>query len=346
MSTSILGDGFVECITDEDIKHYSSTQPDGLKGTIVVVPVVLTGKIEADGAIDFAFNEHRIGRFGWKCQEASLINFAAGAYLNEMGITSPLQPEENTSEGRDVTAFDNVLDPEDKVDSQDQDNNDHPFGEDVKSFARFMRSLRAPPRDFASVDQEDVKGGEEIFRNDKALGCAICHRPDYTTPKSGTPIIGMDRKPGSDLSKVPRAIGNKIIHPFSDFLLHDIGTGDGIVQAQHAEKPAAGLPARRTPRTARPRAFRAAARKGPAEPPLGEVDPQETANMIRTAPLWGLRTRPQMMHDGLSLTLDDAIGRHKVDAGEVQLPGNYTNMAMTPEGKEKQRKLKAFLSSL
>ncbi|HKE55932.1 MAG TPA: hypothetical protein VKB46_04500 [Pyrinomonadaceae bacterium] len=25
-------------------------------------------------------------------------------------------------------------------------------------------------------------------------------------------------------------LGDKIIHPFSDFLLHDVGTGDGIVQ--------------------------------------------------------------------------------------------------------------------
>jgi len=29
---------------------------------------------------------------------------------------------------------------------------------------------------------------------------------------------------------VSRALGNKRIQPFGDFLLHDIGTGDGIVQ--------------------------------------------------------------------------------------------------------------------
>jgi hypothetical protein len=29
---------------------------------------------------------------------------------------------------------------------------------------------------------------------------------------------------------VPAALGNKIIHQYSDFVLHDVGAGDGIVQ--------------------------------------------------------------------------------------------------------------------
>ena len=39
----------------------------------------------------------RIGRFGWKGQHASLLAFAADAYLNEMGITSSLQKTEVTT---------------------------------------------------------------------------------------------------------------------------------------------------------------------------------------------------------------------------------------------------------
>ncbi|HUC77123.1 MAG TPA: di-heme oxidoredictase family protein, partial [Vicinamibacterales bacterium] len=76
---------------------------------------------------------------------------------------------------------------------------------------------------------------------------------------------------------VPEALGNKIIHPFSDFLLHDIGTGDGIVQ---------------TP-------------------------PQDTADKLRTAALWGLRMRPRFMHDLGSLTLQNAIERHRGEARHV-----------------------------
>jgi CxxC motif-containing protein (DUF1111 family) len=76
---------------------------------------------------------------------------------------------------------------------------------------------------------------------------------------------------------VPDALGNKIIHPFSDFLLHDVGTGDGIVQNP----------------------------------------PQDTADKLRTAALWGLRMRPRYMHDLLSLTLGNAIERHRGEAEHV-----------------------------
>jgi CxxC motif-containing protein (DUF1111 family) len=69
---------------------------------------------------------------------------------------------------------------------------------------------------------------------------------------------------------VPAVLGDERIRPFSDFLLHDIGTGDGIVQNGGAG----------------------------------------TRNMVRTPPLWGVRTRPELMHDGLSLTFNEAIQRH------------------------------------
>ncbi|HKP12055.1 MAG TPA: di-heme oxidoredictase family protein, partial [Blastocatellia bacterium] len=73
---------------------------------------------------------------------------------------------------------------------------------------------------------------------------------------------------------VPPALGSKTIHPFSDFLLHNVGTGDGVVQ-----------------------------NGGGA-----------TRNKLRTTPLWGLRTRNQFMHDGQSLSLNSAILRHAGEA--------------------------------
>jgi CxxC motif-containing protein (DUF1111 family) len=78
-----------------------------------------------------ANGQGRFGRFGWKSQHASLESFAADAYLNEMGITTPLFPEENTSSGRDVGRYDTVPDPEDD-------------GVDVVAFADFMRATKAP----------------------------------------------------------------------------------------------------------------------------------------------------------------------------------------------------------
>ena len=41
----------------------------------------------------------RIGRFGWKDQHASLVSFTADAFVNEMGMTSPLFPNENCPQG-------------------------------------------------------------------------------------------------------------------------------------------------------------------------------------------------------------------------------------------------------
>ena len=176
MSTTTLGDGFIEMIPDSVILDVLNSQPADLKGYAVPVPVVVSGAINADGSLSFNLVE-RLGRFGWKCQEASLINFAAGAYINEIGITNPLNPKEDKSNGRDVSQFDQVLDPEDKVEKH----KDRPFGDDVNAFAEFMRATKAPPRDFSLANTDDVKAGELLFNDTttgtKKLGCAICHHP-------------------------------------------------------------------------------------------------------------------------------------------------------------------------
>src|SRR5207249_8278210 len=93
-SLNTLGDGFVECIADSTFVALAQAQAawthGAIAGEVIMVPV-----LEAPGAL-------RVGRFGWKSQHASLVSFSADAYLNEMGITSPRQPEENTSNGRSV----------------------------------------------------------------------------------------------------------------------------------------------------------------------------------------------------------------------------------------------------
>jgi CxxC motif-containing protein (DUF1111 family) len=42
-----------------------------------------------------------------------------------------------------------------------------------------------------------------------------------------------------------------------------------------------------------------------------------TQNKVRTAPLWGLRLRSQLLDDGQSVTLRDAILLHLCEASEV-----------------------------
>ena len=347
MSNTILGNGYVEVIPDQDILKVRNGQRRwGMEGFAVVVPVVVEAKKAADGkSTEFIYHE-RLGRFGWKCQEASLLNFSAGAYVTEMGVTSPMQPKEPLSNGRDVSKYDTVPDPEDQqIDPMDPAKIEHLFGSDVESFTRFMRSTKASPRDATAVDKDDVKQGETLFRDNNLLGCAICHHPDYTTPKAGTPILTLDGKRGSDMPTVPEALGGKVIHPYSDFLLHDVGTGDGVAQTQHADVPAKGQ-----------RNVQKIPEKYRTDEGIGRVDAgaetdgkrvlkpeqgvdQRTSNKIRTAPLWGLRARPQMMHDGTSLTIEDAIHRHGGQAEGVRL--KYEALSS-----DRKKQLLAFLGSL
>jgi CxxC motif-containing protein (DUF1111 family) len=231
-SQSILGDGFVEAVGNSTLQSIQAAQPTSMRGQIINVPV-----FERPGTT-------RTGRFGWKAQQASLVSFSADAYLNEMGITSPLQPTENTSNG-------NPVDDDGVVDD---------LGQDVELFALFMRATKAPPRNAALASTADAQAGSAIFNQ---LGCNVCHTRTMVTVEPGTLING-------GAMKVTRALGNKRIQPFGDFMLHDVGTGDGIVQNGGSS----------------------------------------TRNKVRTAPLWGLHTRTRFMHDFLSHSIDDAIQRH------------------------------------
>jgi CxxC motif-containing protein (DUF1111 family) len=347
MSNTILGNGFVEVIPDEDLLKIRDAQRRwNMEGFAVVVPVPVAAKPGSDGkTTEFTFVE-RIGRFGWKCQEASLLSFSAGAYVTEMGITNPLQPNESKPNGRDVSKFDTVPDPEDKItDDDDTSKTVHLFGSDVESFTRFMRSTKASSRDPELVTNLDVIEGEKLFRNNNILGCAVCHQPDFTTPPAGTAITTLDGNRGSDLATVPAALGGKVIHPFSDFLLHDVGTGDGIAQTQHANLPSPGQEnlAKIPDKMRVDRGIGRVSVDSDREnqrilKPTEGVD-QRTANKVRTAPLWGLRTRPQLMHDGLSDTIEDAIDRHKGQAEGVRL--KYQALSG-----DQKKQLLAFLKSL
>ncbi|HKC54756.1 MAG TPA: di-heme oxidoredictase family protein [Vicinamibacterales bacterium] len=200
-SLNTLGDGFVEAISNTTLLSIAARQP-ALSGGVIAGQAISVNVKEAGAGV------LRIGRFGWKDQHASLVSFAADAYLNEMGITSPLQAVENTTNGQPIAQYDHVADPEDD-------------GDDVETFAQFMRSTMPPARDAERAATEEAQRGERLF---SAIGCNICHVTSITTAPAGTLVNGGE-------FVVPEALGGKVIHPFSDFLLHDIGTGDGIVQA-------------------------------------------------------------------------------------------------------------------
>lgn len=245
MSLNVLGDGFVEAVDDATLQAIAQQQPGLSRGMIageyIEVPV-----LESPG-------QNRIGRFGWKDQHGSLLSFSSDAYINEQGISNRLNPVDTTTVCKTDT------DPEDQPDSIGMADIDH--------FAQFIRGTQAPPVDATLMASPDAQAGQQLFSQ---IGCAICHVTSITTAPAGTVING-------GVFTVPVALGNMVIHPYSDFLLHNIGTGDGIQQN----------------------------------------GPSDTTYKVRTAPLWGLRTHDRLMHDGASVLPSDAIMRHSGEARSV-----------------------------
>jgi CxxC motif-containing protein (DUF1111 family) len=189
----LFGAGLVEAIDDETLLALEDPTDRDRDGVSGRAAIVT----------DAGSGERRVGRFGWKAQHATLLAFGADAYRNEMGITNDLFPAEfafGISPGQ-MRSCDPFPDPEDRRDPVTRRRG-------IDNFESFMKFLAPLPR--ARVNQTTL-AGERTF---VALGCASCHVPMLTTGPSSNPLF--NRKP------VPL---------FSDLLLHDIGTGDGIDQA-------------------------------------------------------------------------------------------------------------------
>src|ERR1700693_59462 len=265
LSLNLLGDGFVEAVADQTFIDLSKQQCKSshgkICGQILYVPIV-----EAPGQMG-------VGRFGWKDQHASLLSFAGDAYLNEMGITNRLQPNEVTN------LCNSASEPNDRPGSDGLS--------DIDRFARFIRATKAPARDSQLANSATAKKGLDLF--DK-IGCATCHIETLTTAPAGTRING-------GTFTIPAALGSITFHPYGDFLMHDVGTGDGILQATREHYGH--------------RVFQMMSGY------LSKQYFESSRNKIRTAPLWGVRLRPRLMHDGASLTLRDAILRHHGEASHV-----------------------------
>jgi len=262
-----LGDGFVEAVPDQTFLAIAASQPGQSNGMIqgeaIQVPV-----LEAPG-------QTSVGKFGWKDQDPTILSFSGDAYLNEMGVSNRLKPKDVTSVCK-VTS-----DPEDTPDALGMADIDH--------FAQFIRGTQVPPRDKVLAATPNAVAGQSLFNS---VGCATCHVSTLTTAAPGTVING-------GVYTVPAALGNKTFHPYGDFLLHDVGTGDGIVQ----------------------------------------VGPADTANKLRTVPLWGLHIKSRFMHDNASTTPGDAIQRHGGEAAGVIANFNSLTSAQ-------QQQLLAFIQSL
>ena len=192
MPIPLFGAGLVEAVPDETLLALEDPFDRDRDG--------ISGR--AAIVIDVATGQRRVGRFGWKAQIATLLTFSGDAYTNEMGITNdvfPLEPLGGISEAR-LRECDLVKDPEDLVDPRTGKRA-------IDNFEAFMKFLAPLPR---GPITDEVRTGEQVFT---AIGCGSCHTPTLTT--------------GANPSA---ALNRKALSLFSDLLLHEVGTGDGIEQ--------------------------------------------------------------------------------------------------------------------
>jgi CxxC motif-containing protein (DUF1111 family) len=212
VTTPTFGAGLVELIPDSTITAIAAAQPSAIRGVARFDTIHIT-----DGP--FVRGQSHVARFGWKAVHASVTDFAADAYLNEMGITTThcaggAVVSDFATENRANRAGTNAVIngcPDDDVPGVDDDfakqNNNCSGGltavqDDVSNFAFFMRNLAAPSR---GVDNSNGAGLTEFNRE----GCNGCH----VTTTFTVSINGQSQS----------------FQPFSDFLTHDMGSlGDGI----------------------------------------------------------------------------------------------------------------------
>lgn len=188
----LFGAGLVEAIPDETLLALEDPFDRNRDG--------ISGR--AAVVTDLASGSRRVGRFGWKAQHATLLAFGADAYRNEMGITNDLFPVESAFGITDaqMRLCDPFPDPEDRRDVRTGRRG-------IDNFESFMKFL-APVRR-THVD-DGTREGERLFA---AIGCATCHVPALETGPNSNPLFHRRR-----------------VELFSDLLLHEVGTGDGIRQ--------------------------------------------------------------------------------------------------------------------
>jgi CxxC motif-containing protein (DUF1111 family) len=196
ITPSAFGAGLVEAIRPQDITRRQTFPPPGVSGKAHRVHA-LEDPPEA---------RRKVGRFGWKAQVATLLSFSGDASVNELGFTNRLIPVENAPNGNQhlLKLCDSVPDPEDGPDPEGFDQIDR-----QTDFQKFLAQPPQTPR--------SGMPGESLF---VSTGCASCHVAEpFVTATNAEPPLNA-----------------KTIKPYSDFLLHDMGSlGDGVVQGDATE---------------------------------------------------------------------------------------------------------------
>jgi CxxC motif-containing protein (DUF1111 family) len=294
VTQSLFGLGLVDAMPDSFFDALAAAQPAAIRGVVNRVPVFLPNP----GDSSQSFLSTRVGRFGWKAGVPSLTQFSGDAYNNEMAITTQscfrgasmntfaLENTPNALPGTGLDGCDDLAprqtgpNPGGLTAAQWAQVDDAVGGcnggrteiqDDVFLFTVFMTALAPAPRDF--TDRTSIDRGQPIFTQ---IGCAGCHVTTTFRTPANPPRVDIGN--GEEFIRVP---ANFAFNPFSDFLKHGMGSlGDMIGEAP------------------------------PDDPASGLGDTVATTRQMRTAPLWGIRFRNRLLHDGRCSDIPCAIRAH------------------------------------
>jgi CxxC motif-containing protein (DUF1111 family) len=138
---------------------------------------------------DPALHKTTLGRFGLKANTGTILTQVAAAYNQDMGITNKIFPLES-SNGQ--LQYDGLNDDVELPDSL------------LDAAAFYIKTLSVPAR--RNISDATALAGEKIFTQ---INCSSCHIPTMQT--------------AVDITLA--AISNQRIHPYTDLLLHDMGSG-------------------------------------------------------------------------------------------------------------------------
>jgi len=183
VASPMIGLGLLEAVPDETLHALADAgdkDSDGISGRVNIV-------------WDVVNQTEAVGRFGWKANMPTLRQQNAGAALGDMGITTPVFPDDLCEAEQEAcrAEADAVADPPELL------------GSFFDPLVRYTQLIAVPRQRMG--DTPEVQRGFGVFRDS---GCATCHMPTLVTGE--TEVV---------------ELADQVIHPFSDLLIHDMGAG-------------------------------------------------------------------------------------------------------------------------
>ena len=185
VAPAVHGLGLLAAVDDETLR--AQADPNDLDGDGI------SGKVNM--VWDYEGKKLVTGRFGWKANQPSLRQQTAGAFVGDLGITSPLFPDENHT-----TSYAELH----KFVSMPNDEQPELTAKILQRVTAYLQTLAPPAR--RDVSDPAVRQGQRLFA---AMKCASCHTPELKT---------------GDFHQLAE-LRNQTIRPYTDLLLHDMGAG-------------------------------------------------------------------------------------------------------------------------